>query len=323
MTNHGGGRWRELRQAGAITPLTLHAGGINVPLFVAAGRQTGPTLALLAGVHGDEYEGPMAIARLLQQLPLDDLAGTLLAVPVTNPPAFAAGTRVSPLDGLNLARCFPGDAQGAPSRQLAALIAEEVIAPADALIDLHSGGIAAEMALLIGYCDTGDPLGAASHDLAVAFGAPVLWEHPEIAPGRTLSEAAQRGIPSIYAEAGGGGGAPDDVVRCYREGVERVMRALHMLPGPPPEPRHHVHWFGSGNTDLAVEAGATGLFHSLVRVGDDVHAGTVIGEILGYDGQILERVTVAQDGIVALVRRLPPVSLGDGLYLLTQRVDDR
>lgn len=315
--------WRAARRPGEIIRLPIRAGEVEVGLYVAGGARPGPTLAVVAGVHGDEYEGPMAIARLLGSLPVARLAGTLLAVPVANPPAFAAGTRASPLDGLNLARCFPGDLDGPPSMRIAALLTDEVIAPADALIDLHSGGVAAEMALLAGYCDLGDEVGARSRGLAVAFGAPVLWEHPEIAPGRTLSAAAERGIPSMYTEAAGGGGAPEAVVRCYREGVERVLTALGMLPGEPPAPRHRVAWVGSGNTDTAVEAGAAGLFHPLARVGDEVAAGAEIGEILDYDGRVLERVTAREAGVVAMVRRLPRVSAGDGLYLLTQRTDDR
>ena len=317
------GRWSALRQAGTIVPVTLQVSGIDIQLLVVGGRRPGPTFTVIAGVHGDEYEGLMAIARLLPTLPIESVSGTLLAVPVANPPAFEAGTRSSPMDGLNLARCFPGSRKGSPSMQLAALIADEVIAPADALIDLHIGGIASEMALLIGYCDGGDTVGASSRDLAVAFGAPVLWKHPEIAPGRTLSAAVALGIPSVYTEAGGGGGAPKDVVRCYCEGIARVMRAMNMLPDPRPQPRYHVRWLGSGNTDTAVSAQVPGLFRSLIGVGEDVSVGSVIGQILDYDGRIRERVTVNQDGVVAMVRRVPKVSVGDSLYLLTQRMDGR
>ena len=37
---------------------------------------------MLAGVHGDEYEGPVAIADLLAGLDPATLAGTLIALPV-------------------------------------------------------------------------------------------------------------------------------------------------------------------------------------------------------------------------------------------------
>jgi predicted deacylase len=317
--------WWEQCRPGEIAQLTLAdpGGEWELALSVASGTRPGPTLALLAGVHGDEYEGPVAIADLLAALDPAALAGTLIAIPVANPLAFAAGTRPSPLDGLNLARCFPGKRDGSASERLAWTLTEEVIAVADALIDLHSGGVAYAMATLVGYCDMGDEVGRRSRALAVAFGAPVLWEHPEIAPGRTLSAALDRGIPCVYTEAAGGGAAPEPVVRCYIEGVQRVLIALGMLPGDTPEPRHAQSWRGAGNTDTGLEATVPGLFRSAVAVGDAVAAGQVLGTIVAYDGRVVERIVAPQAGVVAMVRRVPPVLAGDGLYLLTSRIDNR
>lgn len=295
-------------------------GAWELELFVAAGPQDGPVLAVLAGVHGDEYEGPVAIADLLAALDPATLTGTLIALPVANPPAFAAGTRSSPLDGLNLARCFDGDPGGSASQRLAWAIATEVIGVADALIDLHSGGVAYAMATLVGYCDTGDAAGRKSRDLALAFGAPVLWEHPEVSPGRTLSAALDRGIPCVYTEAAGGGAAPADVVQCYVEGVRRALIALGMAPGERVRPRFRHFWRGAGNTDQAFEATAPGLFRSVVAIGEAVQTGQLLGEITTHDGRVAERIVAAEAGVVAMVRRVPRVVAGDGLYLLTTQV---
>lgn len=314
--------WWDQRRPGEVTPIHLTEPEGTLDLFVAAGARPGPTLAVLGGVHGDEYEGPLAIADLLSTLEPRDLAGTLIAAPVANPPAFAAGSRASPLDGLNLARCFPGRADGTASERLAWTLTEQVLGAADALIDLHSGGIAYEMALLAGYCDRGDAIGRRSRDLAIAFGAPVLWAHPEIAPGRTLSAALDRGIPCLYTEAAGGGAAPAPVVRCYVEGVRRVLTALGMLDGEPPAPRHREVWRGSGDTDLALAARADGLFRSFAGAGEVVGAGQPLGEIVAYDGRVRERIVAEEAGVVAMVRRIPRVAAGDGLYLLTSRLAD-
>jgi predicted deacylase len=316
--------WWEQRHPGEIAHLSLAdpGGEWELALHVACGTRPGPTLAVLAGVHGDEYEGPVAIADLLAALDPTALAGTLIAIPVANPPAFAAGTRTSPLDRLNLARCFPGHPDGAASERLAWTLTEEVIAVADALIDLHSGGVAYAMATLVGYCDVGNEAGRRSRALATAFGAPILWEHPEIAPGRTISAALDRGIPCLYTEAAGGGAAPAPVVRCFAEGVRRVMVALGMLPGDKPEPRHGQTWRGSGNTDTGLEATTAGLFRSVVGVADAVVAGQLLGTIAAYDGRVVERIVAPEAGVVAMVRRVPPVLAGDGLYLLTSRSDN-
>lgn len=314
--------WWSQRRSGELVALALDdpGGEWQLTAYVATGPRPGPTLAVLASVHGDEYEGPVAIADLLGALDPVALAGTLIAIPVANPLAYAAGTRTSPLDGGNLARCFPGQRDGSATQRLAWLLDREVIAVADALIDLHSGGVAYAMATLVGYCDPGDAIGARSRELATAFGAPVLWEHPEIAPGRTLSAASERGIPSIYTEAAGGGAAPEAVVRCYAEGVRRVLIALGMIDGPMPQPRHGQFWRGAGNTDMALAATAPGLFRSAVAIGDDVTPSQELGAIVGYDGRLVERIVAPGAGVVAMVRRVPPVAAGEGLFLLTVRV---
>jgi predicted deacylase len=316
--------WHASRRAGKIVPIDVTHRTISVPAYVATGPRDGPTLTVLGAVHGDEYEGPVAIANLLTALPVHEMAGTLLAVPVVNCPAYDAGRRANLADDKDLARCFPGDPDGTPTMQLAYLIAQECIAPADALIDLHSGGVAIEGALLIGYTATPDTAGEHSRALAYAFGAPVIWEHPPpMPPGRTGSFALDRGIPFIYTEATGGGGAQAAVVGCFRTGVERVMTALGMLPGPPPEPRHREIWRGGGNTDEMVAAGKTGLFHAHARAGEFVTAGTLVGEIVDHRGHVIEPCPAPRDGMLAFVRRVPRVRPGDGLYLLTQRIEDR
>ena len=312
--------WSQRRPGEIVSCDLLVEDGWTVRAFVATGTRPGPTLTILAGIHGDEYEGPLAIAELLVMLPLGELAGTILAVPVSNPPAFAAGTRENPLDGKNLARCFPGLEEGTATERLAWALTNAAIAPADALIDLHSAGVAYEMPLLVGYCVGPRAVGERSRALALAFGAPLVWEHPKIAPGRTLSAALDREIPCVYTEASGGGGAPPETIRCYVEGLRRALIALTMLPGTPPEPRHVAFWRGAGDTDRTLVAPATGLLRGAVAVGDPVAAGQTLGEIVDYDGRLLATIVAPVDGVVVMTRRLPRVTAGDGLYLLTTPV---
>jgi predicted deacylase len=311
----------DARQAGQVVPVDLTHGDARAMAYVATGAADGPVLTVLGAVHGDEYEGPVAIAELLNTLSAGAMAGTLIAVPVVNAQAYEAGRRTSPQDDRDLARCFPGNPDGTPSEQLAQLIATECIAPADALVDLHSGGVAIDGALLIGYTATEDETGVQSRDLAAAFGAPVIWEHPSpMPPGRTGSFALDRGIPFIYTEATGGGRADRATVACFVEGVMRVMVALGMLPGAPPAPRHRQYWRGGGNTDTMVAAGVDGLFRAFVGAGQFVSRGTLVGEIIDVQGRVRERLFAPSDGVLPFIRRIPRVRVGDGLFMLTQRV---
>src|ERR1700685_433337 len=89
---------------------------VSIDVFHWTGSPMGKNAVIIAGIHGDEYEGPAAIAEFVASLDSARLSGSLTAVPVANPPAFAAGTRTNP-DGMNLARCFPGDSNGSPTER--------------------------------------------------------------------------------------------------------------------------------------------------------------------------------------------------------------
>ncbi len=88
-----------------------------------------------AGVHGDEYEGPVAIAKLAAGFAAADVRGTIVLIPVVNPSAFRSATRITPEDGLNLARTFPGTPNGTLTERLASVVFDEFAIPADFLID--------------------------------------------------------------------------------------------------------------------------------------------------------------------------------------------
>lgn len=302
-------------------PIVLSHRDASVTAYVATGSTDGLILTVLGAVHGDEYEGPVAIAELLATLAVRMIAGTLIAVPVVNVPAYEAGHRTSPQDDKDLARCFPGDPNGTPSEQLAHLVATECIAPADALIDLHSGGVTLDGALLIGYTATDNDAGKRSREMAITFGAPVIWEHPPpMPPGRTGSLALERGIPFVYTEAAGGGQADRATVACFIEGVQRVMVAMGMVPGESPAPRHRDTWRGGGNTDTMVAAGVDGLFRAFVGAGQVVSRGTLVGEIVDFRGRVRERLFAPSAGVLPFIRRIPRVRVGDSLFMLTQRV---
>ena len=83
-------------------------GWIAIPIAVVRGG-TGPDVLLTAGNHGDEYEGQIALLKLMRELEPGAVRGRVIIVPRLNLPAAAAGRRTSPVDGGNLNRLFPGE----------------------------------------------------------------------------------------------------------------------------------------------------------------------------------------------------------------------
>lgn len=295
-----------------------------LPVLAAAGISDGPTLAVLAGVHGDEYEGIRAIPEVFRLPELAELRGRLIMIPVCNVPAFHAATRSSPIDGMNLARVFPGDPHGTVTHRIAYTLTERVIAPASLLIDLHSAGIAYTMPTLVGYAYADTSHARASRAAALAFGCDVLWAHPPDpnASGRTISAAEQLGIPWIYTEAAGGGRAQSADVACYVAGVLNIMRHLEMLPGRPEIRPPRFHLLGAGNTDNPIRADTSGYFITHVELLEPVRAGQVIGEVLDLAGETIEEIRAHAEGRAVMIRGLPVIHAGEGAFLLSGEMPD-
>ena len=289
------------------------AEGISLPVLLVCGRGSGPALVATAGVHGDEYEGVRAILDTCAALDPEEMSGTFLAVPVANPPAFWNGTRQSPLDGKNLARMFPGRLDDGPSAAIAHHLAQSIIACADFYIDLHSAGVKLLMPTMIGY-DATDPRSLAA---ARAFGAPVMWGHPNIEPGRTISFARECGIPSLYAEARGGGRIHPDDLQVFTQGLRNLMVYLGILPGEVPQVRPQRHLYGDGNTDASLAAGKSGFLIPSVQLLQDVKAGDELGHVVDLHGERLETIAAPCDGVVALIRPWPVVEPGEPAFLIT------
>ena len=114
-------------------------GWIGIPIAVIQ-NGSGPTVYLGGGNHGDEYEGQISLVRLIQELDPARIQGRLIIMPATNLPAAMNHSRCSPIDGGNLNRSFPGEANAPDNRPTAAIAnyVEEVLLPmCDGMIEMH------------------------------------------------------------------------------------------------------------------------------------------------------------------------------------------
>jgi len=226
------------RQAGYLrAPHSRNTSGwgvVEIPIYVFK-NGTGPTLLLTGGVHGDEYEGQIAVSRLAQTLKLEDLSGRLILIPALNLPAALNATRISPIDGRDINRCFPGNAAGSFSEMLAHYIANFIVPLADAAVDLHTAGHSADCtpSTNMHYVDDA-ALRARTMAAASAFAAPynvVFWGVDE---GATLTSTVERrNTLCLGTEIGGWGRVSVEGVRLGERGVRNMLKHLGMLTGVP------------------------------------------------------------------------------------------
>lgn len=286
----------------------------RIDVFCCRGPSAGPLALITAGVHGDEYEGPAAVFSLAEVLSPDRLQGTVIAVPVANPAAFAAGTRLHPEDGCNLARTFPGNPQGSPTERLAAALFNELAGRADYLIDLHSGGVEYVFLPVTGFY--GSPAATnPSFQAARAFGLPVLWQLPST-NGVLSCEAWKRGKVAIGAEYHGAGQLSPDGVRAYRNGILACLSHWGLLASAPEEPRA-VNVF-EGDWQLA---SAEGIFTARCRLGDAVRKGVTLAVTVDNRGQVQQEFVSPSDGVILGLRSKAYIRRENWAVLVGKRME--
>src|SRR5215207_7835889 len=64
-----------------------------LPVIIAQGKEDGPTFWLTAGIHGPEHTGPAVLYRLITQELVDQLRGTIIALPALSPAGLRTNQR--------------------------------------------------------------------------------------------------------------------------------------------------------------------------------------------------------------------------------------
>ncbi|MCA0204224.1 MAG: N(2)-acetyl-L-2,4-diaminobutanoate deacetylase DoeB [Proteobacteria bacterium] len=292
-------------------------GAQMIPLTVIQGAP-GPTALLTGANHGDEYEGPIALQALAHELEPDDLTGRLIILPFFNHPAFRAGTRVSPIDGVNLNRAFPGAPDGSVTQKIADYVARQLVPLADLVVDFHSGGKTLDF-LPQACAHVLEDAGQQARCVAAAraFAAPYTLMLREIdAVGMYDSEVEGQGKTFVTTELGGGGTATARSARIARRGLRNVLIHAGHLRGAMDDP-------GTVMLDMPGDecyhaAPCSGLVEPLVDLGEPVHRGMALARIwpIERSGGAPETILAQGAGILA-ARHFPGLAqIGDTLAVV-------
>jgi len=277
---------------------TLASGAeLILPLHEIAGDRPGPTLGICAAIHGEEATGVEVVVRLLRAHDLSGLAGRLLAIPVANPSSYAAVSRGTPIDMMNLNRVFPGNPEGHLTEQLAARMVDGFLKRLDVYVDLHAGGSTPTVDYV--YIINAE-------ELSRAFGSPLLYRPVEALAGTSVSVTRELGIRSVVVELGGGRVDQSAYVARGIKGLLNIMRTLGMLPGPaePPPPQTVLREI----VTLRPHHGGV-LLPEVTALGGEVRGGQVLGRIVSpYSLEELETMRCPfERGVVVLTHLVPSV----------------
>jgi len=301
------------------TSTTMH----RIPLALFNGANPGPKLCVLGGIHGLEYCSIEAVLRVIEKVNPKRLSGVLLAVPVANQASFEARTAfISPLDGLNLNRCFPGDLKGTMSYRVAHTLFSEVVSKADYLIDCHGGDLNEDIYdfVIAGVSDK-EEVNKAAMGMADCFNTKYVKTEKAMSTdvtgavitGTTQMATRIYGIPSVVPESGRGGEVRESSVKFIYDGIINVMKYLGMIEGRAARYKYVVD---PETFKFTAEKG--GIFRSKVKVGEMVSAGDVVAEVVDLFGRPLQTVRAPADSMVALMRVFHAVNPGETLLWLVK-----
>ncbi|CAN7557310.1 MULTISPECIES: succinylglutamate desuccinylase/aspartoacylase family protein [unclassified Variovorax] len=296
-------------------------GAVALPL-AAIGDGNGPTVLVTGAIHGDEYEGPIVINELIRTLEPAQVKGRLILMPAANAPALRAASRVSPLDGKNLARVFPGNPFGTPTEQIAAFIHDVLFPRCDAYIDLHAGGSSLfieESAQVVVTPALAPAVRERAEDMARWFGAKFTVITDNMGDPRTsCGAAAHLGLAAIAAEMGANGSVSPKGVARTRECLSRVLARLGVVPGAQPEvppSSRRVRIVPRGGNLLSP---GDGYFEPLHGLGDAVKVGELAGRLhlLTEPQQVPRELHFAAGGTIYSQRTFGIARQGNSLCVL-------
>jgi N-alpha-acetyl-L-2,4-diaminobutyrate deacetylase len=312
-------------------PYSYNLGGwanLLVPIMVVS-HGSGPTALVLAGNHGDEYPGQVAILKLMRSIEPEMIDGRLILIPALNLPAAKAATRLSPLDGKNLNRCFPGRADGSVTEMIAHYLTTELFPRVDIVIDIHTGGRSVDFYPCAHMHLVPDPAQRRRMvEGTLAWNSDFAFLYTDVAgTGLLPGEAERQDKIVITTEMGGGEPVPVSVHRLTQEGLRNVLVHFGIIRGEqktradlglPP-----TRWVQSLAREDYRFAPESGIYENLVDLGAEMSAGQPVGQIHFLERPDRDPVAVVAPtkGILIATRAPALVAQGDCVACIAHDVD--
>ncbi len=260
-----------------LAPIAGPLEGVAGDTVCCINNGSGASVLLCGGIHGDEYEAQIVLRRLAEKLTPEDVTGRVIIIPSLNFPASENGKRLSPFDGQNMNRHFPGKTDGTPTERLCAFLSS-LFPHVDLLIDVHAGGgDVSVVPMVFGFATDKSAVNeAALNRLMEAWGYRFV-QHVDGIAETACGAAKIADLASIEVE-GGGGRMKTAELKIMEEGLLRALAAFGAIKQMlPPVPFKGVHF--SAGPEGQYNAARAGLVEHLVALGDEVAKGTPVARL--------------------------------------------
>jgi uncharacterized protein len=282
---------------------------LDVPIIIERAKKSGPTLLLMAGIHGDEVNGVEIVRQLIAKKYSKPKAGTVICIPVLNVFGFLNQEREFP-DGRDLNRVFPGSAKGSLASRYAQGIMTEIIPHVDYCIDFHTGGgnrfnfSQIRIDRSIEEC----------FELAKVFGAKFIIDSP--LRDKSFRESASALSKKVLLFEGGKNLHLDK--RVTARGIMGTLNVMQHLGMRNFEKEKGIVDFEDTPQILIqkstwIRANLSGMYRRTVSIGQKVNKGEVFGSISDPYGDFEKKVKATHTGYVIGSNHSPIVNQGDAL----------
>lgn len=299
---------------------------LRFPVATIVGKQLGPTIVIIAGVHGAECCGIAAAIALFKQLEPEEIVGEIIICICYNKGAFeqhkafvVPEDNKSPFIGVQDKMTN----QNTYSEYMTHVLFKEFLKDADYMVELHGGDIPEALTPFVLYPVTGiATIDEKCKQMAVAYGIPLVLGLATSVSDTPETKVTQSGfmimaknrVPSILAEAGQFGIYDENSVQTHMVGLRRVLGSIGILAQQPQEEiqQHFISYKGS------LRSPEKGLWYPKKKVNDGIQLGEHIGTITNYFGEILSEIFAPFDGKIIAMRLALSIDKGNAMYYLSE-----
>jgi N-alpha-acetyl-L-2,4-diaminobutyrate deacetylase len=298
-------------------------GSVMIPIIQIKNGE-GSTALLTGANHGDEYEGTVALLSFAERTDFSNIHGRILIIPAMNYPAFQKGTRVSPIDSVNLNRAFPGNPNGTLTQIIADYFSRTLLPMADYVLDIHSGGKTLEF-LPFAACHLLEDSEQQQRCRAArdAFQAPYQVMMLDIdAESMYDTQAENMGKVFVTTELGGGGTTTPRSIAIAKRGVDNFLIHSGIMRGELLACDEEIVELDMADSNCYLFAQHAGLLEPSVSLGDIVQQGDLMAKIHTTErtGVLPIEYYAKQSGLI-ISRHVPSlVKMGDCLYVIADIV---
>lgn len=288
---------------------------------------SGPKILLTGGAHGDEFEGPIALRKLMSKLQKIDFVGEIFIVPIMNTSAMKSGVRLSPIDQRDMNRSFRNDIEGTTA-QITQFIMKELIDRVDIVLDFHSGGNSLDFLPSIIMHDLSDKkLREETLKALEAFNAPIGMILQEIdSKGMLDTYVEKKGKVFLTTELRGGGKLNKAALEVAESGLAKLLHHFGFISNLDDFSEQlrdfQTEYFDVPDEDCFVRSNEhEGIFESFVVLGDSVEKGDTVGVVHSIESLNLEGVPLKakKSGVILSTRPRGRFGPGDSLLMIGQK----